>query len=155
MIFIYRVTAAFESHHVEYAIAGGWAVALHGAVRGTMDVDFVLEISKKNFAAAETALKSIGLLPRLPLKADELVDFREEYIKNKNLTAWSFYNPTRPSEIVDVIVTSDLKEMRVVNKKVGHRSLKVLAIPDLIEMKQKAGRPQDLEDVRALKELQK
>lgn len=154
-MFIYRVVDAFEDHNVEYAIVGGWAVALHGAVRGTMDIDFVLNISLKNYIAAETALKSIGMEPRLPLKVDDLVNFREEYIANKNLTAWSFWNPTRPGEIVDVIVTSDLNKMKAVQKKVGQRSLRVLAIPDLIEMKRRSGRAQDLEDIRALEELMK
>jgi hypothetical protein len=41
-MFLKRVCQAFTDNHVDYAIVGGYAVALHGAVRGTMDVDAVL-----------------------------------------------------------------------------------------------------------------
>lgn len=42
MSFLGRVGAAFESAGVRYALVGGYAVALHGAVRGTVDVDVIL-----------------------------------------------------------------------------------------------------------------
>ena len=47
-MFIYRLTNALEKHHIPYAIVGGHAVALHGALRGTIDIDFVINWNKKN-----------------------------------------------------------------------------------------------------------
>ena len=148
-----QMVSALRRSRVRFAIAGGHAVALHGAVRGTLDIDLVLTFSRENFAAAETALNRMGLRSRLPLKAEEVFDFREEYIRNRNLIAWSFVNPADPTEIVDIILTEDLETMQVDMVPVGRLRLPVVAAADLIRMKEKSGRPQDLEDVRALRRL--
>jgi hypothetical protein len=153
-MFIYRVIVALEKHNVDYGIAGGFAVALHGAVRGTIDLDLVLRINKKQFQAAEAAFKSVHLVPRLPVTAEEVFDFREEYINNRNLFAWSFSNLKVPSEIVDVVITHDLAKMKTVRVKSGTHVLRVLSVSDLIKMKRASGRPQDLEDIKALEKLQ-
>jgi predicted nucleotidyltransferase len=71
------------------------------------------------------------------------------------LIAWSFYNPTNPLEVIDIILTHDLSDMKAVNKKMGLSTLKVLSVEDLINMKKKSGRPQDIEDIKVLKEILK
>ena len=45
-MFIYKVIGILESKNIEYAIAGGYAVALHGAVRGTVDIDLIIKLEK-------------------------------------------------------------------------------------------------------------
>jgi len=152
---IYEVAAALEKAKVPFAIAGGYAVALHGAVRGTVDVDLILRLSRPHFLAAEAALKTLGLTSRLPVSGAEVFDFREEYIKKRNLIAWSFTDAKDPSRIVDIIITHDLAKMKVKRIAAGGRTLPVVGLPDLIAMKRACGRPQDLEDVRALRELEK
>lgn len=152
-MFLERVVSALRRSRVRFAIAGGHAVALHGAVRGTLDIDLVLTLSRENFTAAETALNRMGLQSRLPLKAREVFDFREEYIRNRNLIAWSFVNPADPTEIVDIILTEDLETMQVDMVPVGGFRLPVVAVADLIRMKEKSGRPQDIEDVQALRRI--
>ena len=100
-------------------------------------------------------MKDLGFSPRLPVTAKEIFHFKEEYIAKRNLIAWSFYNPTNPLEVLDVIITHDLSRMKSVSKKFGLGKINVLSIEDLIKMKMDAGRPQDLEDVKVLKALQK
>jgi hypothetical protein len=148
-----RVTRAFERAKVPYALVGGYAVALHGAVRGTVDVDLVIRLREADFLRAEKALRSLGLQPRLPVTASEVFRYREEYIRNRNLTAWSFVNPALPSELVDVILTEDLARMTVKRLKVGGQTIRVASVDDLVRMKRASGRPQDLEDVEALRRL--
>ena len=148
-----RVVTSLRRARVRFAIAGGHAVALHGAVRGTLDLDLVLALSRGNFTAAESALNGMGLESRLPLKAEEVFDFREEYIRNRNLVAWSFVNPADPTEIVDIILTEDLDSMQVEMVPLGRLRLPVVSVPDLIRMKETSGRPQDLEDVKALRRI--
>lgn len=138
---------------VEYAVVGGFALTLHGAVRGTVDLDVVISFKKSEFLKVEAALRSVGLTPRLPVTADEVFSFREEYIKKRNLIAWSFINVSRPSEIVDVILTHDQSKMRSVVKTSQGTKIRVASIPDLIKMKRAAGRPQDLEDIKMLEAL--
>jgi hypothetical protein len=152
-MFIYRVVAALQRSQVPFAIAGGYAVSLHGAVRGTVDLDIVLRLSKPDFVAAEAALKEAGLQPRLPVSAGEVFEFREEYIRNRNLIAWTFSNPANPAEIVDVILTHDLSRLKIKTISSDGWKLPVLAVADLIAMKKLSGRPQDLEDIRALEAL--
>ena len=152
-MFLQRVVDSLTTHDVRYALAGGYAVALHGAVRGTVDVDVVIPLAKGSFLAAEKALLAIGLISRLPVSAENVFDFREEYIKNKNLVAWSFYNPANPLEVVDILITADLAGMHVVKKSTPDFTINVVSIDDLISLKQISARPQDVEDIKALKKL--
>ena len=101
----------------------------------------------------EKALQSIGLESRLPITSASLFDFRDEYINNRNLIAWNFYNPANPMEQVDIIITHDLSHMKTKTIRTTEGSVKVLSVDDLIAMKKQSGRPQDLEDVRSLERL--
>lgn len=150
---IRRLTQAFHDARLSFAVAGGYAVALHGAVRGTLDLDIVLRWSRGDFLAAERVLKGLGLAPRLPVDAGQVFDFREEYIANRNLIAWSFQNPANSAEIVDIIITHDLNTMTVKRVRFGALRIPVVSRRDLIAMKAASGRPQDLEDIRALEAL--
>jgi len=153
MSFLHRVCAALARARVRYAVVGGYAVALHGAVRGTVDVDIVLTWRKESLVRAEQALLEIGLVSRLPVSANEVHEFRREYIENRDLVAWNFYNPTDPSEQVDVIIAYDLANGRTQKVQTEQGPISLLGRRDLIEMKRESGRPQDLEDVRALESL--
>jgi len=152
-MFLLRVASAFNDFSVRYAIVGGYAVALHGAVRGTIDVDVALLWSRKNFEKAEQALNSIGLSSRQPLNAAEVFEFREEYVVKRNLLAWTFVNPANPAEIVDIVLTHDLKKMKAKPLKVQGQALSLISKSDLIKMKSATGREQDKADIEALKKL--
>jgi hypothetical protein len=148
-----RICAALDASGVRYAVVGGHAVALHGAVRGTVDINIAIAWSRKALASVESALRKIGLESRLPVTAAEIFDFRDEYIANKNLVAWNFYNPVDLSEQVDVLINYDLKGKRVKRIELRNATIRILSLKDLIEMKRLSGRPQDVEDVRALEKL--
>ena len=148
-----RVARALDAARVPYALVGGFAVALHGAVRGTVDVDLVIRLREAVFRRTERALNELGLLSRLPVTASEVFRFREEYLRNRNLRAWTFVNPSRPSEIVDVILSEDLARMDVEKFTIQNQVVRVASIADLIRMKRGTGRPQDREDVKALRRL--
>ena len=153
-MFLLRLTKTLEEYAVNYAIVGGYAVALHGAVRGTVDVDIVITLKQSAFLKVEQALTALGLQSRLPVSAKDVFLFREEYIRNKNLIAGSFSNPDNPTEIVDVIITEDLNNMKPVVKNLMGNNIKVADIASLIAMKTRSGRPQNIEDVKALKAQQ-
>lgn len=153
MIFIERLAQTLDHYKVDYVVVGGFAVALHGAVRGTVDVDLVLRLTEKNFKNAEQAFIQLGLKARLPVDAAQVFHFRKEYINKRNLIAWSFANPSNPIEIVEVIITEDMAKIKKVFKKIGNISLPVASIKDLIKMKRKSGRKQDLLDIQALERL--
>lgn len=152
-MFFDRLLQALHQDKIEYAIAGGFAVALHGAVRGTVDIDLVINLSQDSFEKIEKTLSKLNLFPHLPLKARDVFLFRKEYIENRNLIAWSFVNPNYPSEIVDILIPFDLKKMKVKRIRYKNYSIPVLSIQELIKMKEKTGRKQDEEDAKALRLL--
>lgn len=152
-MFYLKVFRAIE--HIDYAVVGGFALALHGAVRGTVDLDIVLSLKRSEFKKAEEALIGLGLQSRLPLTAQEVFDFRKEYIKKRNLIAWSFVNVSRPIEIVDIVLTHDKSLMKCRSIDFQGTKIKVASIEDLIKMKKTSGRPQDIEDIKMLEALKK
>lgn len=152
-MFIYRLANALENHKIPYAIVGGHAVALHGALRGTIDIDFVIQWKKNNLLQTEKALKSIGLISRLPIDAEDVFHFREEFIEKRNLIAWSFYNPNQNDEQVDLLINFDLGNKKVLTAELKEAKIHYLNKKDLIAMKKQSGRQQDLADVEALEKL--
>ena len=153
MTFLERICSEFAKRKLAYAVVGGHAVALHGALRGTVDIDFVIKWSAKTLRDTEIALNELGLVSRLPIKADEVFRFRDEYIQNRNLIAWNFYNPADLSEQVDIIINYDLSGRRAKLIDLGSFKIRVLDIDELIDMKRTAARPQDMADVDALERL--
>ncbi len=150
---IIKFVKAFKKHKIPYAIVGGHAVALHGAVRGTIDIDFITKLTLKNLKLIELALNELGLVSRLPINATELYHFKDEYIKNKNLIAWNFTNPQNSAEQVGIIITFDLKNKAVKKLKIHNEVINILSKRDLIEMKKFSGRKQDLIDIEALEKI--
>jgi hypothetical protein len=155
VVFLLKIATALHEKKLPYAIVGGFAMVLHGAVRGTVDLDLVIQLKRSDFLLIEEIFLSIGLKSRLPVSADSVFQFRQEYISNRNLIAWSFYNESRPYELVDIILTTDFRNIRTVKKSFAGQKLTVISIPDLIKMKTEAARPQDLADVEALNLLLK
>jgi len=153
-MFIKKVTDALNKAGITYALVGGYAVALHGVIRGTVDLDFVISLEQKQFDAVEKALNDIGLEPRLPISANEVFQFREEYIEKRHLVAWSFINQENPLEVVDIIITHDARQMNTDRLSVDGMTIHVATKKELIAMKKASGRPQDIEDIRALESLQ-
>jgi hypothetical protein len=144
---------SLKSHDVDYAIVGGAAVALHGVVRGTLDVDVIVNLEPANLARMERAMAAIGLVSRLPLTAAVVSSQRESLVRDRNLIAWSFVRPDRPIDVVDVIIAEDLAGKNTVVRTIRGYEVRVLAIDELIAMKTLANRSQDIEDVASLKRL--
>ena len=153
-MFIRKVIGVLEKSGTPYALVGGYAVTLHGAVRGTVDIDIAIAMNRATFEKCEAALESIGLEPRLPVTAADVFNFRDEYINNRNMVAWSFSNPKNPLELVDILITEDAARLKTIRKEAFGLKLNVVTIPELIAMKKKSARPQDIEDIKALEILQ-
>jgi hypothetical protein len=152
-MFLLKLVQAFEAEKLDYAIVGGYAVALHGAIRGTVDVDLVIKLVEKDFCKTEVVMKKMGLEARLPVEAKQVFQFRKEYIKNRNLIAWSFYDPRSPMNCVDIILTHDRSKIQIAKISFHGLILKIASVKDLIQMKKKAGRDQDKADIGALERL--
>jgi len=153
MNYVERVCKALGEAGAHYALVGGYAVALHGAPRGTIDIDFALRWTLDDLTFAERALNGIGLVSSLPVNARDIHQYRDEYIQERNLVAWNFHNPSDPLEQVDIIIAYDLSGKNTTTVELSITTVRILCIDDLISMKRKSGRAQDLEDAAALEKL--
>lgn len=131
-------------------IVGGYAVNFHGYSRNTVDIDLVIKFSLSNLKKMETLLKRMGLISRLPIDAVSVFKFRDEYIKNRNLLAWNFFNEQNPTDQVDILITHDVSDFKSEKFRVGDLEIKVISKEDLIKMKKKSGRKKDLLDIKEL-----
>lgn len=137
--------STLEARHVEYALCGGIALAIHGAPRATQDIDvliqeedldrirqvardcgFIFESLPMDFAASGiTIYRFTKLIENLPLMLDAL-------IANGPLAAvWQSR----------LAMTFETGPIHVVSKQ------------GLVTMKLAAGRPQDIADIKRLAEL--
>lgn len=152
-MFILELCQALKDQGIHFAVVGGHAVALHGAVRGTVDIDFIIQWNRDQLLKTEQCLNSLGLQSRLPISTDDLLKNKQDYIDNRNLIAWNFYHPQDFYKEVDIIITHDLAEKNTVTIKIGDTDIPLLNKDDLIKMKQLSGREQDLADIAALQAL--
>ncbi|MFT6387141.1 MAG: hypothetical protein ACJAUP_000511 [Cellvibrionaceae bacterium] len=136
MTFLEKICNQLNAAELSYALVGGYAAAFHGAKHSTVAIDIVLKWQKTSLEVAFTILNSLGLSSRLPITASELYAFRQEYIKNKQLTACSFYNPEDPSEQLNIIITYDLHPNKVECLEVNNTSIPLLKLSELVKMQE-------------------
>ena len=154
------IVGALNEARVRYLIVGGLAVVAHGYVRFTADIDLVLDPDPDSMKRAIEALAALGYRPRAPVAFSEFADptRRAEWSRDKGLTVFSAYSPAHPATEVDLFVETPFDFERAY---AAARALEVapgrlatfVGLGDLIDMKKRAARPQDLQDVHNLKTL--
>jgi len=150
---------ALERASVRYLVVGGVAVVLHGHPRFTADLDLVLSLDEVNLRAALAALAGLGYSPRLPVDPEDLAnpERRAEWAREKRMTVFSLWSSRHPTTEVDLFVEEpfpfEAAYARAVWADLGEIRVSIASIADLVEMKRRAGRPQDLEDVRSLEAI--
>jgi hypothetical protein len=154
-MFVLDVTNELIRRKIPFALVGGYALAMHGIVRATLDVDIVIGLTKKSLVAAEQAMQALGLTSRLPISAAEVAEFRIEYIAKRNLIAWSFVDYKNPTRQVDLLIVLGLDEIEVEKISFGGKSLPVASLKSLLEMKLKSNRPEDQLDIQRLRAKRK
>jgi hypothetical protein len=150
---------ALVDHQVAFIVVGGYAVAAHGYVRATKDIDICPETSDanlKNLARALTDLDAepIGLDD---FSADEfgLQPDLEGLKWGGNWTLRTKYGRLDVLQHIKGLAEDgggweELSRHAVTRSFLGHQCL-FCSYDDLVAMKQGAGRPQDEIDIRSLK----
>jgi predicted nucleotidyltransferase len=139
------VLESLDHAKVDYALAGGLAVAVWGAPRATKDIDLL--VRREELPRAMTALRARGFtLEGLPF---EFKDGTEVQRVNKvdvqgNLMTVDF-----------MLVDSNLEPAWSSRRRLpfGDIEVAVVSRDALIAMKARAARPQDIADIQSLKEL--
>lgn len=157
---IQSIIEALNGAEVRYLIVGGLAVVAHGHSRFTVDLDLVLALDEPNLTRCIRALESLEYRPRAPVPFADFTNpaKREEWIRDKGLTVFSTHSSRHPLTEIDLFVSVPIDFDRAYSSAtridIGAGTIATfVGLEDLIAMKQKAGRPQDLEDIRTLREL--
>jgi hypothetical protein len=144
-----RIVAALNDAGVAYVIVGGIAVAAHGVVRATRDLDLVPAPDLAN----------------LDLLAGTLSELGAEHPVDESLTGTSLARPlsfklaTRYGDVqvfnrMPAIPPYAQLRTAAVSVELGDRTIAtVCSLADLRDMKIASGRPRDLVDVAELDEL--
>ncbi|HSH85501.1 MAG TPA: nucleotidyl transferase AbiEii/AbiGii toxin family protein [Guyparkeria sp.] len=155
------VAMALDAAQVRYLVAGGLAVNAHGYVRLTMDIDLVIALDAGNIRQAFHALDGIGYRPTVPIDADAFAqpEQRRRWREEKGMQVLNFQSDDYPGTSVDVFVYEPFNfsqeyDIAMQGELLPGINVRFVSIPTLIRMKQAAGRPRDLDDIRHLQWLQ-
>lgn len=145
-----EIVSRLKDQKINYMVVGGYAVNFHGYSRNTVDIDLVIKLTLSNLKKIEKLLGQMNMVSRLPIDAISIYNFKDEYIKNRNLIAWNFYNKDNPTDQIDILITHDVSDFKSEKFRVKELEVKVITKDDLIKMKKKSGRDKDLLDIREL-----
>ena len=123
---------------VEFVIIGGYAVAFHGYVRATNDMDLFFKNSNKNILKIRNALTKFGISTS-DSDADEF---------KKSDTILRIGNPPvriEMSNSISGIEFDDVWEHKIKDR-YGDVTVYYISLYDLLKNKKTSGRPKDLAD---------
>ncbi|MBI5407515.1 MAG: nucleotidyltransferase family protein [Nitrospirae bacterium] len=146
---------------IDYVVVGGVALVLHGVVRLTADLDLMVHLEESNLSKFVKIMNELGYRPKVPVKAEEFIntETRATWIREKNMKVFNFFHPESPINLVDVFVEEPLDynliKSEAMNIMSGNVSIPVVSVKNLIKLKEISGRPQDIADIAALREIEK
>jgi len=152
------IVKALNDAQVQYLIVGGLAVNAHGFVRLTRDVDIVLGLAPANAERGLNALLAAGWQLAIPETPAAFADAatRERWRTEKNMIVLKLWSDGHRRTPIDIFIYEPFN-FAVEWQKAERLEIcpgilaPVVALTTLLQMKQDAGRPQDLEDIKELK----
>jgi protein-disulfide isomerase len=143
---------------VRYLIAGGLAVAAHGYLRFTADVDLVIQLDPDNIVNAFDALARLDYRPTVPVTVQQFSDpsQRQRWVDERGMQVLNLFSDRNRTTPVDVFVTEPFDfQCEYDNSMVAEIApglpVRFVSIATLIRMKQVAGRAKDLDDIEHLR----
>ncbi len=142
---------------IDYLVVGGLAVNFHGVPRMTYDIDLMVLLEPENVLKLVTRLTQWGYKPKIPVDPRDLADEmkRNSWIFEKGMKALNFYSETLPIGEIDVVIDSPISYQELKSRAIGvelrDERIPTISIHDLIALKLRTGRKQDLADVEHLK----
>jgi hypothetical protein len=133
---------------IEYAVCGGWAMAIHGVTRATIDID-LLVLTEDLDRAWKIAEEQGYSVEGLPLSFDSgLIEIRR--ISKIDAETKSLFT------IDFLLVTDGLRDVWETREKIDWQDDQVFSVSrsGLKFMKRVSGRDKDLVDLRSLEELE-
>jgi hypothetical protein len=149
----------FNRLGIDYLVVGGLAVNFHGVPRMTYDIDLMILLQSENILKLVSQLTRWGYKPKIPIDPKDLADEkkRNSWIRDKEMKALNFYSEKLPIGEIDLVFESpipyDKLKERSVKVELQEEKVPLISIHDLIELKIKAGRKQDLTDAEHLRRI--
>lgn len=154
---VQKIFEMLNRREVRYLLAGGLAVAAHGYLRFTADVDLVLDLEQDNLKAAVRVFTSLGYRPRAPVALEDFADpeKRRKWIIEKGMTVFSLWSPEHPATEIDIFAEEPLPFQEAYERRVCLTVAEgivacVISLDDLLDLKRRAGRAMDLADIEKL-----
>lgn len=139
------ITTALNENGIDYAVCGGWAMAIHGFLRATTDID-ILILSQDLAAAKDLAIKQGFEIEGLPLNFDTG--------KTRIRRISKIDKATKTLITLDLILVTEIYNDVWVSRKVvkwNQGEYRVVGREGMMKMKEIAGRPKDLIDLNYLR----
>ena len=147
--------AILEEAGVKFIVIGGFAVSAHGHLRATKDLDIVPDPDADNLARLAEALDRLGA------QVQGTEEFSEDEVVQPDADGLGlggnfFLNTDHGRLDILQLVAPDLEYAElsaaaIEDSVFGHK-VRFCGYDDLVRMKQAAGRPEDLIDLRRLRE---
>lgn len=134
---------SLNARKARYVVIGATAFPVHGYARATLDIDIFIDASPENARRTLAALKDVGY---------DVTDVTVEDLRTKKLLIRQYVLETDIHPFVAGVSFEEVWSNRVKDS-VGQTPASFASLDDLIQMKQAAGRPKDLEDLRVLMKL--
>lgn len=138
-----QLISALDENGIEYAVCGGLAMAIHGFVRATLDIDILIQVESLEKAyeiAAENGFDIRGLD----------ISFKERAVEIRRVSKIDDTGEVLSLDLL--LVTPQVEDVWETREEIGFlgNKLSVVSREGLIKMKILAGRPQDLADIERL-----
>ena len=147
---------------VNFVVAGGVALVLHGVKRITHDLDLAVDPEPANLRRFLAEIARLAFVPRAPVPPESLLDpeMVQRMVEQKHAIVFSFWSPDEPYKQVDIFLTKEnsfadlLADADIIQLR--GRRIKVASKRKLIEMKERIHprREKDIQDIRALSEME-
>ena len=134
---------SLNAHSVRYVVIGAAAFPIHGYARATLDIDIFIEATRPNAENTRAALAAFGY---------DMADVSVDELLVKKILIRQYVLETDIHPFVAGATFDEVWEHRVQDR-LGETPTAFASLDDLIRMKEAAGRPKDLEDLRVLRKL--
>ena len=138
-----KLLKLLKGHKVDFVIIGATAFPVHGYSRATLDIDIFIRPKRPNAERTWKALKKFGY---------DVTDIAIDDLLTKKLLIRQYAVETDIHPFVKGVTFRRVWKNKV-RAKFGNTFVNFASLKDLVKMKQAAGRPQDLEDLRYLRRL--